>query len=280
MMSDQQPNIHDVPLPTLPALPHPTKKRRRTEGDAAGGRAKLTLKDKHDIIQNWDQFPEQQNYAAVGRKYNVSRQCIRKVISNRELVLQDVHNQVPMDAKRSRVLQPDMAVLDEKVMEYINSVPIQASNMKRSVLPICMEALKMKATEIASALNIKTNKGRSTATAWQANNMWYTRFCNRHNFQRELLPPQESMDMHQGINPGHVLMDNTISINPIMANMGNMNSMNMVHMSGMGSIGDMGIASMLHDGDDNDLDANSLPKIDPNTSMLFVHDDSSVDSQN
>lgn len=137
------------------------KKRRRTDGECAGGRAKLTLKDKFDILHFWDQFPDQQNFAAIGRKYNVSRQTIRKVIQNREMILQDYHNGVPHDAKRCRVLPPDMARLDEMVLEYINSLPTPSSNMKRNVLPISMEALKAKATEIATSLRIKINKVRS-----------------------------------------------------------------------------------------------------------------------
>jgi len=224
------------------------KKRRRTDGDAAGGRAKLTLKDKFDILTYWDQFPEQQNYAAIGRKYDVSRQSIRKVIQSRELILQDYHNGVPHDAKRCRVLPPDMALLDEKVLEYINSLPAPASNMKRNVLPINMEMLKAKATEIATTLNVKINKGRSTESPWIANNTWYARFCNRHNFIREPLPVE----------------------NPIVANL-------MAHQQQVASSLIMEPVSV----------ALSVPTMveeqkPENTSMMFVglkDDDSSVDSQ-
>lgn len=195
--SNQMASLMPSMPPQLMSMPQSmggiTKKRRRTDGDAAGGRAKLTLKDKFDILTYWDQFPEQQNYAAIGRKYDVSRQSIRKVVQNRELILQDYHNGVPHDAKRCRVLPPDMALLDEKVLEYISSLPAPASNMKRNVLPISMEVLKAKATEIATQLGIKINKGRSTEAQWVANNTWYARFCNRHNFIREPLPVETSM---------------------------------------------------------------------------------------
>ncbi len=153
--------MSEAPLLTNPppaSETHSGKKRRRTEGDAAGGRAKLTLKDKFDILTFWDQFPDQQNYALIGRKYNVSRQSIRKVISNRELVLQDYHNGVPHDAKRSRVLAPDMAQLDEHIVEYINSLVSTSSPVKKNNIPTTAENIKAKATEVAATLNIKVNK--------------------------------------------------------------------------------------------------------------------------
>eukprot|EP01031_Cornospumella_fuschlensis_P044336 gene44336-54218_t len=172
------------PLPS-PATPG-TRKRRRIDGEHAGGRAKLTLKDKFDIITFFDQNLDQQNFALIARKYGVSRQAIRRVLVNRDIVLQDYHNNVPQDSKRARTLSPDFVALDERVLEYLASIAAQSNPMlKRNVLPIGIEAVKAKATEIAALLNIKTNKGRATEAPWRASNSWYARFCNRHNFIRE-----------------------------------------------------------------------------------------------
>jgi len=56
-------------------------KKRKIDGDSAGGRAKLTLQNKYDILT---MQPEdgtiKPNYTHVGQKFGVSRQSIAKVL--------------------------------------------------------------------------------------------------------------------------------------------------------------------------------------------------------
>lgn len=158
LLEPEQKVYEPQPSPATPG----TRKRRRSDGEHAGGRAKLTLKDKFDIITFFDQNLDQQNHALIARKYGVSRQSVRKVLLNREIVLQDYHNNVPQDAKRARTLSPDFVALDERVLEFLASIAAQSNPMlKRNVLPIGMDAVKTKATEIAALLNIKSNKVNS-----------------------------------------------------------------------------------------------------------------------
>ena len=59
---------------TSPSAPNEqAKKRRRTDGAAAGGRAKLTLQQKYEILVLLEKGVKESNLnrAEIGRKYNV-----------------------------------------------------------------------------------------------------------------------------------------------------------------------------------------------------------------
>jgi hypothetical protein len=190
-----------------------SKKRRRTEGAAAGGRAKLTLQQKYEILVLLEKGVKESNLnrAEIGRKYNVSRQTIAKIIQKREHIIRDYRNGVSLDSKRSHILTPAMRLLDDELVKFLiilvrnkaedyNAAKAAANARGEMIEPMDRIVITRKefiaeANAIAQRLGITTTNKENEVIVWKAKTTWFERFRERHKIAKEVI---EDMKRVQG----------------------------------------------------------------------------------
>lgn len=182
-----------------------SKKRRRTEGAAAGGRAKLTLQQKYEILVLLEKGVKESNLnrAEIGRKYNVSRQTIAKIIKKREHIIRDYRNGVSLDSRRSHILTPSMRLLDDELVKFLiilvrnraedyNAAKTAANARGEVIEPMGRIVITRKefiaeANAIAQRLGITTTNKENELIVWKAKTTWFERFRERHKIAKEVI---------------------------------------------------------------------------------------------
>eukprot|EP01039_Chlorochromonas_danica_P006266 gene6266-6907_t len=209
--SDEEIFKDPIPPPTSPTAP-PVKRQRRKDGDHAGGRAKLTLDQKCEIILEADSAGDQVNQNALARKYGVSGAAIHNILKKREIYLTARLQSGKGDSRRIAKLHPLMEVLENELEDFISQCKGEGGGSE--VVPT-MRIICAKAEEIAARLGLKQGtlrtrkpslsngggggsgeEGEDIPKPWTANSGWYTRFCRRRAAagQADVVPVNEEVD--------------------------------------------------------------------------------------
>lgn len=209
--SDTDEEIFKDPIPAPPASPStapPLKRQRRKDGDHAGGRAKLTLDQKCEIILEADSAGDQVNQNALARKYGVSGAAIHNILKKREIYLTARLQNGKGDCRRIAKLHPLMEELEKELEDFIAQYKAESG---ADAVPT-MRIICAKAEEIAARLGLKqgTLRTRKPSLAnggsgeeeedlpkpWTAKSGWYTRFCRRRAAagRTDVVPVNEEVD--------------------------------------------------------------------------------------
>jgi len=181
------------------------KKRRRTDGAAAGGRAKLTLQQKYEILVLLEKGVKESNLnrAEIGRKYNVSRQTIAKIIKKREHIIRDYRNGVSLDSRRSHILTPAMRLLDDELVKFLITLvrnkaedyaasKVAAAARGELIEPMDRIVISRKefiaeANAIAQRMGITITNKDNEVISWKAKTTWFERYRERHKIAKEVI---------------------------------------------------------------------------------------------
>jgi len=150
------------------------RKKRRTDGEAAGGRGKLTLFDKYSMLMRL-QTDENFKQIHASKMYNISPAAVNQMVKRKERIIHDYEFGLNPFSKRVSCLKNNMKVLDERLMLFVIEKRKEGQNVLANTQLIWEHA-----ELIANELQLLENNGNGP-NLWKPNRGWWFRFKNRVN---------------------------------------------------------------------------------------------------
>eukprot|EP00899_Mesostigma_viride_P007253 jgi/Mesvir1/16529/Mv10075-RA.1 len=171
------------------------KTKRNTEGAAAGGKGKLTLRQRYEICMAVRENSAKK--AALARSYGVSKAAISKIMKNEEDTIRDFHKGINPDSRRARKLDPNMAQLDARLVDFV-----ERARREDPPAVVTMAMVFTEARLIARELGMRSTRQvckdgelcLSEEVPWEPSNGWFMRFKTRNMINLKSLGESLAID--------------------------------------------------------------------------------------